>query len=72
MNREQLESELGLKLPRQFESHDAETQALMIEYLKSLNKIERKAYSIGIEHLGTSYNMIKSNGFNEWRYPKNK
>jgi len=40
--------------------------------LKQLNSIERKAYSIGKEHLGTSFNVVKSNGFNEWKKKNNK
>jgi hypothetical protein len=32
-----------------------------------LDKIERQAYTIGKRHLGSSFNLIKSNGFIKWK-----
>lgn len=72
MNREQIEREIGLDLPDNFEKYSQDTQQLIVDYLKQLNSIERKAYSIGKEHLGTSFNVLKSNGFNEWKKKNNK
>ena len=67
MNRKQYETELGIELPNTFETYDIKTQELIINYLRSLDKIEKKAYTIGKAHLGTSFNIIKSNGFNTWK-----
>jgi hypothetical protein len=36
------------------------------EYLNQLTIQEKKAYLIAKVHLGTSFNLAKSNGFNEW------
>ena len=36
-------------------------------YLKSLDDKELKAYYIAKSHLGTTYNLEKSNGFAEWQ-----
>lgn len=36
------------------------------EYIAQLTPIEKKAYKIAIEHLGTSFNLKKSNGFCDW------
>ena len=36
-------------------------------YLKSLNEKEYKAYLIARSHLGTSFQLEKSNGYLEWR-----
>jgi len=36
------------------------------EYLKSLTEKEYKAYEIAKSHLGTSFDLKKSNGFLEW------
>lgn len=72
MNREVIERDVGLKLPDNFERYTQNIQELIVEYLKQLNSIERKAYSIGKEHLGTSFNVLKSNGFNEWKKKNNK
>ena len=66
MNRQVIETEIGLELPVTFEKYSLENQELVINYLKYLNIIERQAYSIGKSHLGTSFNVLKSNGFIDW------
>lgn len=63
MNREDIEIEVGLELPNNFENYDQKTKVQIINYLKHLNTIERQAYTIGKKHLGSSFNVIKSNGF---------
>ena len=70
MNREEIETELGLELPNNFENYSLETQDLVVKYLKQLGNIEKKAYTIGKAHLRSSFNLIKSNGFVDWK--KNK
>jgi hypothetical protein len=70
MNRQELEQEIGLQIPEIFDKYSLELQSQIVEYLKQLDEIERKAYTIGIHHLGTSFNIVKSNGFNEWKNPK--
>jgi len=67
MNHQDIETELGLELPQQFKNYDETTQTLVINYLKHLDSIERKAYTIGKAHLGSSFNIIKSNGFIDWK-----
>ena len=67
MNHQNIETELGLELPNQFKNYDENTQTLVINYLKHLDSIERKAYTIGKAHLGSSFNVIKSNGFIDWK-----
>ena len=67
MNHQDIETELGLELPNQFKNYDENTQTLVINYLKHLDSIERKAYTIGKAHLGSSFNVIKSNGFIDWK-----
>ena len=42
------------------------------EYIAQLTPIEKKAYKIAIEHLGTSFNLKKSNGFCDWLKEKKK
>ena len=66
-NRTDMETEIGLSLPNEFELWDEITQDLVIKYLKQLNTIEKKAYTIGKEHLGTSFHVLKSNGFLAWK-----
>jgi hypothetical protein len=66
MNRQEIESELGLELPNNFDIYDEKTKEQIVNYLKQLNKIERQAYTIGKKHLRTSFNVVKSNGFIDW------
>jgi hypothetical protein len=61
-----LENELELTLPIKFNTYDIKTQENIIKYLKQLEPIEKKAYMIGVKHLGSSFNLLKSNGFNDW------
>ena len=67
MNRQEIETELGLELPNNFENYDEKTKELIVNYLKHLDTIERQAYTIGKVHLGSSFNVVKSNGFVDWK-----
>lgn len=67
MNRQYIETELDLELPDNFEKYDENTQQLIVNYLKHLDTIERRAYTIGKSHLGSSFNVVKSNGFIDWK-----
>ena len=39
---------------------------LIKEYLSTLSEKEYKAYKIAESHLGTSFDLIKSNGYLKW------
>ena len=55
-----------LPLPNNFENYDSDTQSSIIEYITHLSDLEKKAYKIAHNHLGSSFNVFKSNGYNEW------
>jgi len=59
--------DLDVELPPNFQNYNQIIQLSIIEYLKQLNPIEKKAYTIGIQHLGSSFNLIKSNGYINWK-----
>ena len=42
----------------------------IFEYLKELDEHKRKSYLIAFDHLGTSFNIYKSNGYKEWKNSK--
>jgi hypothetical protein len=65
-----IETELGVELPIQFDNYDIITQQLVIKYIKQMNSIEKLAYKIGKDHLGSSFNVLKSNGFINWNKQK--
>jgi len=56
----------NIELPSNFYNYSQETQTLIIEYLNNLNYIELNAYTIAKEHLGSSFNITKSNGYCDW------
>ena len=62
-----LETTLSLVLPTNFEKYDTEMQTLLIAYLSQLGSIEKQAYMIAKDHLGSSFNIAKSNGFCDWK-----
>lgn len=39
----------------------------IFEYLDQLNEKEKKACTIAMEHLGTSFDITKSNGYMNWK-----
>jgi hypothetical protein len=44
-----------------------ENEELFIEeYISQLSEVEKIAYEIAKEHLGSSFNIKRSNGFKEW------
>jgi len=61
------QSTLPVELPSNFHNYDEKTQKLIVRYLEQLDLIEKKAYTIGKQHLGTSFNVVKSNGFIAWK-----
>lgn len=63
MNQAQI---VELHLPDTFDTWDPALKASVIEYLSQLDPIEKKAYKIAKEHLGSSFNIVKSNGYCDW------
>jgi hypothetical protein len=52
--------ELVLKMPY-------DKQSEIYNYLKNMDDMEKKAYLIAKQHLGSSFNISKSNGYKEWK-----
>ena len=67
LNRANIESQIGIQLPDNFEKYDINIQTLIIQYLSQLESIDKKAYKIAKEHLGSSFNIVKSNGYCDWK-----
>ena len=63
---------IELPLPFQFEKYNDETQDAILEYLSELSIIHQKAYCIAKDHLGSSFNILKSNGYIEWKKKNQK
>lgn len=59
--------ECGLPIPEIFYNLTQENQSQILNYIKSMNERDKKAYKIAFNHLGTSFNICKSNGYKEWK-----
>ena len=57
-------SKLLLALPEEFQKE-------VYNYLSQLDDHNKQAYLIAYNHLGTSFNILKSNGYKEWINKKN-
>jgi hypothetical protein len=47
-------------------STDEETKHKIFQYLSQLTEVERKTYIIAYSHLGTSFDILRSNGYSKW------
>jgi hypothetical protein len=63
---------LNLPLPESLQMYSIEQQKEIFEYLSSLNECHIIAYKIAFNHLGTSYNILRTNGFKEWKMKNGK
>jgi hypothetical protein len=58
---------LNIQIPDQVYNYTLEIQEEIYNYLSNLNEHQKIAYSIALEHLGSSFNIYRSNGFKEWK-----
>ena len=61
----------GLSIPESILKLSLEKQTEVYNYLIQMSESQKKAYLIAKDHLGTSFNILKSNGFSEWKKSKN-
>ena len=62
---------IDLPIPKNIDLLTFGEQEEIYNYLIQLDNIQKKAYIIAFHHLGTSFNIYKSNGFCEWKKNKN-
>jgi hypothetical protein len=62
---------LNITINSSIKLYNEETQKEIFDYLKEMNDHEKKAYEIAINHLGSSFNIYRSNGFISWKKNKN-
>jgi hypothetical protein len=63
-------SQLHLNIPQEVYSVTTEKQQEIFEYLKNMDENDKKAYLIALDHLGSSFNIYRSNGFKDWKQTK--
>jgi hypothetical protein len=57
---------LNMKISELLKTYSIEQQKNIFQYLNEMDELHRKAYDIAYNHLGTSFNIARSNGFKEW------
>lgn len=57
---------LNLPIPNVIKTYSNEKQQEIFNYLQEMDDHNRKGYLIAQSHLGTSFNIYKSNGYKEW------
>ena len=63
---------LNIKVPELVKTQTPEEQREIFDYLSSMDDHHKKAYEIALNHLGSSFNIYRSNGFKEWKQSKSK
>jgi hypothetical protein len=63
-------NDLNIEVPEIVKSYPVEKQKEIFEYLQNLDEHNKKAYLIAFHHLGSSFNIYRSNGFKEWKNSK--
>lgn len=62
---------LKMKIPALVKTYPIEKQREIFNYLSEMDELNRKAYQIAFDHLGSSFNIFRSNGYKEWKHKNN-
>ena len=57
----------SLDLVHQVRNYNEDIQQTILSYLKTFGVVEKKAFVIAKKHLGTSFHILKSSGYQEWK-----
>lgn len=58
---------LDIPIPELITYYPLEKQEEIYKYLSEMDEHHKQAYVIAYKHLGSSFNIYKSNGFKEWK-----
>lgn len=58
--------EIGIPIPPLFDKYDQDVKANIYKYLSNLDEHNKSIYRIACQHLETSFNIVKSNGYLMW------
>ncbi len=61
---------LDLQITEFIKSYPLEQQREIFDYLNEMDDINKKAYKIAYDHLKSSFSIVRSNGFNNWKKSK--
>jgi hypothetical protein len=63
-------SVLDIKVPNVVKTYSIDKQREIFDYLNELEGIHKNGYNIAFDHLGSSFDILRSNGFKEWQKSK--
>jgi hypothetical protein len=58
---------LNIQIPNHVFNYTLEIQEEISHYLSNLDEQHKIAYNIALEHLGSSFDIYRSNGFKDWK-----
>ena len=58
---------LNIPIHENIYSYNIDEQTQIYDYLSQLTEQQQKAYLIAYNHLGSSFNVCRSNGFKSWK-----
>jgi hypothetical protein len=59
-------SKFDIPIPDSIAFQTNENKLVLYNYLSQLSPSDKIVYKIAFDHLGTSFNIMKSNGFKSW------
>jgi len=65
-------SDLKISDNQEFSKYPLDIQESILKYIEQLDEKQRVAYSIAKDHLGTSFNILKSIGYMNWKKEQDK
>ena len=57
---------LPVSVSPEVKKYPLDLQKNVFDYLRQLDDINQTAYTVAFTHLGSSFNVVRSNGFKEW------
>lgn len=58
---------LNLPIPEIIKTYSIEKQSEVFEYLSEMNEHDKIGYKIAFNHLQSSFDICRSNGFKQWK-----
>ena len=63
---------LNIPIPEIVKKYSIEKQREIFEYLSEMDEINKIGYKIAFNHLESSFDICRSNGYKEWLHSKSQ
>ena len=61
---------LNIPIPEAVKKYSLEKKREIFEYLSEMDELNKVGYKIAFNHLESSFDICRSNGFKEWQHSK--